>query len=50
VELSARIGVMYAGKIVSIVDARTAVKEEIGLLMATGAREPSRAPIESAAS
>jgi len=49
-ELSDRIGVMYEGRIVTIVDARTAVKEEIGLLMATGARVPSHAPIGSAAS
>jgi ABC-type uncharacterized transport system ATPase subunit len=37
-ELSDRIGVMYRGELVSVVDARTADKEEIGLLMATGGR------------
>jgi ABC-type uncharacterized transport system ATPase subunit len=35
-ELSDRIGVMYRGRIVAVVDARQADKEEIGLLMATG--------------
>ena len=29
---------MYRGELVAIVDARTADKEEIGLLMATGGR------------
>jgi simple sugar transport system ATP-binding protein len=37
-ELSDRIGIMYRGEIVAIVDARQADKEEIGLLMATGGR------------
>jgi len=37
-ELSDRIGVMYRGEIVAVVDARKADKEEIGLLMATGGR------------
>jgi general nucleoside transport system ATP-binding protein len=37
-ELSDRIGVMYRGRIVQIVDGRTANKEAIGLLMATGGR------------
>jgi simple sugar transport system ATP-binding protein len=48
-EISDRIGVMYEGRIVDIVDGRTANKEAIGLLMATGGRselgatpEPSR--------
>jgi general nucleoside transport system ATP-binding protein len=36
-ELSDRIGVMYRGEIVSIVDGRTADKNEVGRLMATGA-------------
>jgi general nucleoside transport system ATP-binding protein len=36
-EMSDRIGVMYRGEIVSIVDARTADKNEVGRLMATGA-------------
>jgi simple sugar transport system ATP-binding protein len=35
-ELSDRIAVIYRGEFVAFVDARTAVKEEIGLLMATG--------------
>jgi ABC-type uncharacterized transport system ATPase subunit len=35
-ELSDRIAVMYRGRIVAIRDARTADKNEIGLLMATG--------------
>jgi simple sugar transport system ATP-binding protein len=37
-ELSDRIGVMYRGQLVAIVDARQADKEDIGLLMATGGR------------
>jgi ABC-type uncharacterized transport system ATPase subunit len=37
-ELSDRIAVMYRGKIVAIVDAREANREEVGLLMATGGR------------
>ena len=37
-ELSDRIGVMYRGELVAIVDARRADKEEIGLLMATGGK------------
>ena len=36
-EMSDRIGVMYRGELVSIVDGRTADKNEVGLLMATGA-------------
>ncbi len=39
VELSDRIGVMYRGRLVAVVDGRTASREEIGLLMATGGRE-----------
>ena len=35
-ELSDRIAVMYRGQIVSVRDGRTADKNEIGLLMATG--------------
>ena len=35
-ELSDRIGVMYGGRIVAIVDGPTADKNEVGLLMATG--------------
>lgn len=40
-ELSDRIAVMYRGEIVAVVDGRSANKEEIGLLMATGGRAPS---------
>ena len=46
-ELSDRIAVMYRGRIVDVVDGRTANKEAIGLLMATGGR--SEAPAETAA-
>ena len=35
-ELSDRIGVMYAGRIVAVLDGRTADKNAVGLLMATG--------------
>ncbi len=35
-EMSDRIGVMYAGRIVAVLDGRTADKNEVGLLMATG--------------
>jgi general nucleoside transport system ATP-binding protein len=38
-ELSDRIAVMYRGEIVAILDGRTAIKEDIGLLMATGQRD-----------
>jgi len=37
-ELSDRIAVMYRGRIVEILDGRTADKEDVGLLMATGGR------------
>ncbi len=37
-EISDRIAVMYRGKIVDVVDGRTANKEAVGLLMATGGR------------
>jgi general nucleoside transport system ATP-binding protein len=39
-ELSDRIGVMYRGRIVAVIDGRTANKEAVGLLMATGGRTP----------
>jgi simple sugar transport system ATP-binding protein len=42
-ELSDRIAIMYAGVIVAVMDARTASKEDVGLLMATGARVPASA-------
>jgi general nucleoside transport system ATP-binding protein len=38
-ELSDRIGVMYRGKIVAVLDGRSATREEVGILMATGGRE-----------
>ncbi|MEO6577578.1 MAG: ABC transporter ATP-binding protein [Candidatus Limnocylindria bacterium] len=38
-ELSDRIGVMYRGRLVTIIDARETNREEVGLLMATGGRE-----------
>jgi len=38
-ELSDRIAVMYRGQIVAVRDGRTADREEIGLLMATGGRK-----------
>jgi general nucleoside transport system ATP-binding protein len=38
-ELSDRIAVIYRGKIVGILDGRTADKNAVGLLMATGGRE-----------
>ena len=37
-ELSDRVAVMYRGELVATVDARTADREEVGLLMATGGR------------
>ena len=38
-ELSDRIGVMYRGRLVAVMDGRSATREEVGLLMATGGRE-----------
>jgi ABC-type uncharacterized transport system ATPase subunit len=38
-ELSDRIAVMYRGRIVKVLDARSTNREEVGLLMATGGRE-----------
>jgi simple sugar transport system ATP-binding protein len=43
-EMSDRIAVMYRGQLVATVDARTADKNEIGLLMATGGRDPGAQP------
>jgi general nucleoside transport system ATP-binding protein len=37
-EMSDRIGVMYGGRVVAVMDRRTADKNEVGLLMATGGR------------
>jgi simple sugar transport system ATP-binding protein len=48
-ELSDRIAVMFRGAIVAIVDGRTADKNEVGLLMATGGREAVPAGQVSAA-
>jgi general nucleoside transport system ATP-binding protein len=45
-ELSDRIGVMYRGKIVAVMDARTADKNDVGLLMATGGAERAPAGVE----
>jgi simple sugar transport system ATP-binding protein len=42
-ELSDRIAVMYRGRLVAERDGRTADKNEIGLLMATGGRPPEEA-------
>jgi simple sugar transport system ATP-binding protein len=42
-ELSDRIGVMYRGRIVAVIDGPTANKEEVGLLMATGGVDPEAA-------
>ena len=38
-ELSDRIAVMYEGRIVAVLDGRTATREDVGLLMATGGRQ-----------
>ena len=48
-ELSDRIGIMYAGRIVQVVDARSANKEEVGLLMATGSPNETVPPMEASA-
>ncbi len=40
-ELSDRIGVMYRGRLVAILDAEHAGKEQVGLIMATGQAEAS---------
>jgi general nucleoside transport system ATP-binding protein len=45
-ELSDRIAVMYRGEIVEVLDGRTANRERVGLLMATGGRQQ---PIAEAA-
>ena len=46
-ELADRIGVMYRGELVAIVDGRTAEREEVGLLMATGGKGGGITPIEA---
>jgi ABC-type uncharacterized transport system ATPase subunit len=48
-EISDRIAVMYRGKIVSTVDGRTADKNEVGLLMATGGASREAADAADAA-
>src|SRR3954452_3237195 len=48
-EMSDRIAVMYAGRLVALVDGRTADKNEVGLLMATGGRERPEAATGNAA-
>ncbi len=45
-EMSDRIAVMYRGRIVQVLEARSTDREEVGLLMATGGRQP----VEAAAS
>ncbi|MFI5226458.1 MAG: ATP-binding cassette domain-containing protein, partial [Candidatus Limnocylindrales bacterium] len=47
-EMSDRISVMYRGELVATVDGRTADKNEVGLLMATGGRAPSNEAVETA--
>jgi simple sugar transport system ATP-binding protein len=51
-ELSDRVGVMFRGRLVAILDGPTAEREDVGLLMATGGREggitPMEAPVEAA--
>jgi general nucleoside transport system ATP-binding protein len=49
-EMSDRIAIMFRGRIVAVVDARTADKNEIGLLMATGGRDPNAEPVTTALS
>jgi simple sugar transport system ATP-binding protein len=46
-ELADRVGVMYRGKIVAVLDGRTAEREEVGLLMATGGKESGITPPEA---
>ena len=48
-ELSDRVAVMYGGRIVAVLDGRTADKNEVGLLMATGGREAPGGETGSAA-
>jgi simple sugar transport system ATP-binding protein len=46
-ELADRVGVMYRGEIVAVLDGRTAEREEVGLLMATGGRGGGITPVEA---
>ncbi len=48
-ELSDRVAVMYRGRIVAIVDGRTADKNEVGLLMATGGKASAQVAADSSA-
>jgi general nucleoside transport system ATP-binding protein len=48
IEISDRIGVMYRGQLVKLMDGRTAEREEVGLLMARGADEAADPPGEAA--
>jgi ABC-type uncharacterized transport system ATPase subunit len=48
-ELSDRIAVIYRGQIVAVRDGRTADKNQIGILMATGGAQASNAPSSPAA-
>ena len=47
-ELSDRIGVMFRGRLVAILDGPTADKEHVGLLMATGGRAEAPKTTEEA--
>jgi ABC-type sugar transport system ATPase subunit len=44
-ELSDRIGVMFRGNVVAVLDGRTAEREDVGLLMATGGRGEGVQPV-----
>ena len=48
-ELSDRIGVMFRGRMVAVLDGPTADREQLGLLMATGGREPDAVPAAAGA-
>jgi len=48
-ELSDRVGIMYRGELVAVVDARTADREDVGLLMATGGKAPTEVTKDMAA-
>ncbi len=48
-EMSDRIAVMYRGRIVAIRDGRTADKNEVGVLMATGGRTSDETPAQAGA-
>jgi simple sugar transport system ATP-binding protein len=47
-ELSDRIAVMFRGRIVAILDGRSADKEQVGLLMATGGRTVAPTDVDAA--